>query len=74
MRRIRVLTKCVADNFCPQENERIIEFFDPQTKQGGLISLRRTEDGQLIVCPYNLDHKVKVTCRREHLLLAGDTS
>jgi hypothetical protein len=59
MNRIRVTVDCVADHYADKREERIIEFFDPVTKLGGLIQFRRTEDG-LVVQTYNHDIRVIV--------------
>lgn len=51
MPRIRVTLNCVADannRRSGKDHERIIEFMDPVTKQGGLISFYRRDDGILI--------------------------
>ena len=60
MKRIRVTVNCVADHYANKHRERIIEFTDPETGLGGLISFRRSEDGKLYVNPYNFDAGVVV--------------
>jgi hypothetical protein len=63
MKRTNVNLKPVADGYTAT-NERIIEFFDEPTQQGGLISFRRTDDGSLVVNVYRVDEKVTVLgCR-----------
>jgi hypothetical protein len=58
-RRIRVKTRCPADVYAA-EGERIVEFFDPVTKQGGLISFRRLGENQLVIAPYCIDQGVSI--------------
>lgn len=41
-KRPKVITKCVADTYAGA-NERIIEWTDPATHQGGLICIRADE-------------------------------
>lgn len=64
MSRIRVNTRCVADasnrRLGGAARERIIEFMDPVTRCGGLISFYRQDDGRLRVEPYHLDPGVVV--------------
>lgn len=60
MKRTRVTVKCVADNYAAKERERIVEFFDPTLKAGGLISFYRTDDGKLQVTIYRHDANVEV--------------
>ena len=59
MKRIRVTTNCVADRYVDKRDERIVEFFDPVTQLGGLISLRRAGD-KLDVYVYREDEGVHV--------------
>lgn len=59
MRKPTVLTKCIA-NMHTDANERIIEYSDRETGLGGLISLRRLEDGSLRVHLYRHDERVDV--------------
>ena len=54
-KKIKVTTKCVADNYVGND-EKIIEFSSPVG--GGLISFRLNVDGQLIVSVYNTDSNV----------------
>jgi hypothetical protein len=55
----RVTTNCVANRYSAR-NERIIEFKDDETDKGGLISIRRMDDGTLVVDVYRCDPGVKV--------------
>ena len=54
MKRPRLITKCVADHYADKTRERVAEF------DGGLISLRRCDDGTLLVSLYQLDSNVVV--------------
>lgn len=59
-RRPSVTVDCVADQYA-SHCERIIEFFDPISKTGGLISLRHGPvTGKLTVEVYNVDSDVIV--------------
>lgn len=58
-RKPRVTVKCVA-NARAADNERIVEFSDPRTGKGGLLSLRLMDDGTLYVEAYRLDEGVVV--------------
>ncbi len=60
MARIRVTVSCVADRYADKRRERIIEFTDPVTGKGGLISFARLDDGRLLLQPYRLDEGVEV--------------
>lgn len=60
MKRTRITTKCVADQHVEKHRERVIEFFDPETHKGGLISFRRADDGNLTVEVYRVDPGVIV--------------
>lgn len=60
-RRPSVTVPCVADGYADKQRERIIEFFDGPTQQGGLIAFRRQDNGSLDVSLYNLDPLVTVT-------------
>ena len=55
MKRPWVKTRCVADTYADHLRERIVEF------EGGLISLRRDNDGAFTVAVYKLDPNVRVT-------------
>ncbi len=59
MPRPTVKTKCVADAY-HAPNQRIIEFNDPKTGAGGLISFLSEADGSLTVGLYRLDECVTV--------------
>lgn len=65
MRRPKVTLKCPADAF-HGPNERTIEFSSPGPMNGGndigggLINIRRTEDGEVRVCVYRTDPSVVV--------------
>lgn len=67
MRKPRVTTRCVANNYAAP-GERIVEFSNGARSagqlKGGLISLRTTEDGRLLVQLYQLDQEVHVTISR----------
>ena len=75
MTRIRVSTNCVAER-CRRrhggDNERIVEFMDPVTKQGGLISFLRQADGYLRIDLYNLDPHSVVHVSERHLAIRGN--
>ncbi len=62
MGRPSITLKCVADNYAsPRERERIAEFGSGTTGgPGGLLSLRRQEDGTLDVHVYRTDPGVRV--------------
>jgi hypothetical protein len=60
MARPRVTLKCPADSYANQTCERIVEFFDPTTKKGGLISFYSRADGTLAVDVYRCDAGVVV--------------
>lgn len=64
--RPRVKLKCVADTYTDKSRERVVEFFDDKARKGGLIALRRLDDGSLLVQPYQLDHGVFVTGPGDH--------
>ena len=66
-RRIKVDTTPVADHYVQQDIERVVEFSDPATQLGGLISFRRTPEGELLVSLYRLDKGVAVTVEEGHL-------
>lgn len=57
MAKPRVNTRCVADRYA-MADEKIVEFSEGIS--GGLISLRRHPDGNLLVQLYNLDKDVEV--------------
>lgn len=57
MRKPSAKLRCVANGYTAP-NERVIEFSHPNG--GGLISLRATDDGRLIVEAYQLDAAVDV--------------
>jgi hypothetical protein len=61
MKRPSVIFTRVADRYANSERERIIEFRDTPTGQGGLISFYRLDDGRLSVSVYNTDAGVVVT-------------
>ena len=61
MSRPSVDLRPVADGYSGP-GERIIEFHDRETDQGGLISIRRG-DGELIVDVYRCDENVRVLAR-----------
>lgn len=46
------------------KRERIIEFFDGPTQQGGLVSFLRLDDGSLRVEVYRVSEKVTVIAPR----------
>lgn len=60
-RRPKVTLRCIADAYADKSRERVIEFFDPVLKQGGLISFCRQGDGILRVDVYRLDPKGQVS-------------
>lgn len=61
MARPKITVKCVADDYANRSIERIVEFSDglPGGK-GGLIALRRMDDGTLRVDVYRTDDGVVV--------------
>ena len=65
MSKPRVLTNCVANRYTGPD-ERVVEFSDRDLNLGGLISLRRRDDGKLIVQLYRLDDDVMVTVEAGH--------
>lgn len=58
MSKPRVTVNCVANKYAAP-NERIIEVFDKDTKQGALISLL-SYNGRLIIGLYCADHRVEI--------------
>lgn len=72
MARIRVISPCVASTYDSKgTGERTIEFTDPDTGKGGLISFMREEDGTLRVQPYRLDEGVVARGPRGEILMRG---
>ena len=61
MKRIAVMTKCVADNYASKRDERIVEVFDSTVEKGCLLSVRRTSGGGLRLHAYRCDKDVKAT-------------
>lgn len=59
MAKPKVDTNPVANQYAGP-NERIIEYSDRATGLGGLISIRRTDAGELVVDVYAHDAKVDV--------------
>lgn len=70
MSRPTVQTAKPADAYA-SPNERIVEFFDKDAQQGGLISIIRRDDGNLNVGVSNLDDGVSVSCPAVSDLLAA---
>lgn len=62
MRRPHINTHCVADQYCDKTRERIAEF------EGGLIAIRRQDDGTILVNLYRLDKNVRVAVDSRHLV------
>lgn len=65
MARIKVVLDCNADRAVKMNNLgadhlRIIEFMDPETQKGGLISFRRLDTGELRIEVYRVDPGVTV--------------
>lgn len=58
----KITVNCVASSYAA-DDERIIEFFDKPTQQGGLIAFTRHGD-ELLVDLYRLDGKVTVRHRQ----------
>jgi len=58
-RKPSVQTKCVASQY-GAATERIVEFSDPNTGKGGLISIRPLDNGNLAVDVYRCDPGVIV--------------
>lgn len=57
--RPRISTPCYADLYT-RGAERIAEVFDPETRLGCLISVRRTDDNRLRIDVYRVDVGVDV--------------
>lgn len=64
MKRPAVIVTCAADRNSDKARERIVEFFDPETKESGLISIRRRESGVLNVSVFCVTERVKMTHQR----------
>jgi len=60
MRRISINPACVADTHANKADEKIAEFYDPVLQKGGLICVRRRDDGTLTVDVYRCDPGVFV--------------
>jgi hypothetical protein len=58
MRRAKVITDCVADNYS-HKNERIIEFVFPDGSDG-LISFTTLDNGENVINIYNCDKNITV--------------
>lgn len=65
MSRTKVIVNPVADTYVNKDVERIIEFSDAETGQGGLIAFRRRDDGTLHIYLYRLDENVRVAVSGE---------
>ncbi len=55
---VRITTKCPAEHYCTNPKERIVEFMG--SKLGGLISVRETDEGNIVVEVYRADKGVMV--------------
>ena len=61
----KINLKCVASRHAA-DDERIIEFFDQPTQQGGLIAFTHRDDGSVLVDLYCLDDRVEVRTRHRN--------
>ncbi len=62
--RPQIKTPCVADHYTSGP-ERIAEVFDPETKLGCLVSVRRLDDGTVHVSVYRIGAGVRVSVSKE---------
>jgi len=65
MRRAKVITDCVADNYS-HKNERIVEFVFPDGSDG-LISFTALDNGENLIDVYNCDQNITVRTKENKI-------